>query len=62
MTLFNFGWGDNKDPSEPSKGAGTDQSSSLTPNSIYSLESNLEIHGKGKRKLNLQGEQDPDKR
>jgi len=64
MTLFSIRWGGNKDPSEPSEGAGTGQSGSLTPNSTVSLESILDlgIRSQGKRKQNFEGEQDSDKR
>ena len=60
MAIFQFGWGDNKDPSVET---GTDKSDSLTPGSTDSLESILNVlgtQGKGKRKH--KGEQDPDKR
>ena len=63
MAIFQFGWGGNKGPSEPSEEAGRDQSSNLTPDSPESLESILSALGtqsKGKRKY--KGEQDPDKR
>src|SRR5947208_5091066 len=60
MAIFQFRWGDNKDPSVET---GTDKSDSLTPGSTDSLESILNVlgtQGKGKRKH--KGEQDPDKR
>src|SRR6266480_4072002 len=63
MAIFQFGWGDNKGPSEETR---TDQSDSLTPGSTDSLESILNIlgtRGKGKRKHKGEQEpQDPDKR
>ncbi len=42
MVIFQFRWGDNKDPSEETR---IDQSNSLTPGSIDSLESILNILG-----------------
>jgi len=63
MAIFQFGWGNNKDPS---KETGTDQSNSLTPGSTDSLESILNVLGtRGKEKRKHKGEQepqDPDKR
>ena len=63
MAIFQFGWGDNKYPSEET---GTDQSDSLTLGSTDSLESILNVlgtRGKGKRKHKGEQEpQDPDKR